>query len=95
MSGVDVDQVRRQYEVVRHDAATQVAFSGRGYGVALLMTRGMPAWLEAMSTINLPSAVLRPMTGSDDLELAPPVRSELARVLASLVFKCVPEGAST
>ena len=97
VSGVDVDQVHRQYEVVRHDAATQVAFSGsgRGYGVALLMTRGMPAWLEAMSTINLPSAVLRPMTGSDDLELAPPVRSELARVLASLVFRCVPEGAST
>ena len=32
--------------------------------------------------------------GSGDLELAPPVRSELARALASLVFRCVPEGAS-
>ena len=64
-------------------------------GVALLMTRGMPAWLEAMSTINLPPAVLRPPTGSGDAELAPPVRSELTRLVASLVFRCVPEGAST
>ena len=94
MPDLDIDQLCRQYEVVRHDAATQVAFSRRGYGMALLMTRGMPAWLEAMSTISLPPAVLRPPAGSGDLELAPPVRSELARALASLVFRCVPEGAS-
>ena len=84
----------RQYEVVRHDAATQVAFSRRGYGLALLMSRGMPAWLDAMSTISLPPAKPWSPAGSGDLELAPPVRSELAHVLASLVLRCVSEGAS-
>ena len=93
MPGLDLDQVCRQYEVVRHDAATQVAFSRRGYGMALLMTRGMPAWLEAMSTISLPPVVPLPLAGSGNLDLTPPVRSELARVLASLVLGCVPEGA--
>lgn len=93
MPDLDIDQVCRQYEVVRHDAATQVAFSRRGYGMVLLMTRGMPAWLETMSAISLPPVPL-PSAGSGDLELAPPVRSELARVLASLVLGCVPEGAS-
>ena len=84
--------MRRQYEVVRNDAATQAAFSRRGYGMALLMSRGMPAWLDAMSTISLPS--VKSPAGRGDLELATPIRSELARVLASLVLRCVSEGAS-
>ena len=62
--------------------------------MALLMSRGMPAWLDAMSTISFPSAKPSSRTGRGDLELAPPIRSELARVLASLVLRCVSEGAS-
>ena len=65
-----------------------------GTAWALLMSRGMPAWLDAMSTISLPPARSRPPAGSGDLELATPIRSELARVLASLVLRCVSEGAS-
>ena len=61
--------------------------------MALLMSRGMPAWLDAMSTISLPPAKPWP-AGGGDLELATPIRSELARVLASLVLRCVSEGAS-
>ena len=59
---------------------------------ALLMSRGMPAWLKAISTISLPS-VGPPPAGSGDLDLPPPVRSEMARVLASLVLARVAEGA--
>ena len=92
-SALDSDQVCRQYEVVRHDAATQVAFSRQEYGVALLMSRGMPAWLKAVSTLCLPS-VGPPPAGSGDIELTPPVRSEMARVLASLVLSRVAEGVS-
>ena len=91
-SGLDSDQVRRQYEVVRHDAATDVAFARQGYGVALLMSRGMPAWLKAVSTLCLPSVGPAP-AGSGNTKLAPPVRSEMARVLASLVLARVAEGA--
>ena len=92
-SGLDSDQVCRQYEVVRQDAATDVAFARHGYAVALLMSRGLPAWLKAISTICLPSAGPVPV-GSGDVELAPPVRSEMARVLASLVLSRVAEGVS-
>ena len=92
-SRLDIEQVRRQYEVVRQDAATDVAFSGRGYGVALLMSRGMPAWLKAVATLCLPRAE-SPPAASGDLDLAPPVRSEMARVLASLVLGRIAEGVS-
>ena len=90
---LDTDQVCRQYEVVRHDAATQVAFTRQGYGVALLMDCGMPAWLKTISTICLPS-VGPPPAGNGDLKLTPSVRSEMARVLASLVLSRVAEGVS-
>ena len=92
-SGLDSDRVRRQYEVVRQDAATDVAFARQGYGVALLMSRGMPARLKAVSTLCLPSVGPAP-AGSGDTKLAPPVRSEMARVLASLVLSRVTEGVS-
>ena len=92
-SSVDVEQVRRQYEVARQDAATDVAFSRRGYGVALLMSRGMPAWLKVVATLCLPP-VERPPAESGGLDLAPPVRSEMARVLASLVLSRIAEGVS-
>ena len=93
MSGLDSDQVCRQYEVVRQDAATDIAFARQGYGVALLMTRGMATWLKAVSTLCLPSVGPVP-AGSGDIELAPPVRSEMARVLATLVLSRVTEGVS-
>ena len=92
-SSVDVEQVRRQYEVARQEAATDVAFSRRGYGMALLMSRGMPAWLKAVATLCLPP-VEPPPADSGDLDLAPSVRSEMARVLASLVLGRIVEGVS-
>ena len=91
--GLDSEQVCRQYEVVRQDAATDIAFARQGYGVALLMSRGMSAWLKVISTLCLPSVRPAP-AGSGDIELAPPVRSEMARVLASLVLSRVTEGVS-
>ena len=84
----------RQYEVVRQDAATDVAFARQGYGVALLMSRGMAAWLKAVSTLCLPSVRPASADSGGDIKLAPPVRSEMARVLASLVLSRVTEGVS-
>ena len=96
MSGLDVNQLCQQYEVVRHDAATRVDVTPRGHGLVLLMTRGMPAWLDAVSTLCLrPVGRDTPaMQGDRAFDLAPPVRSELTRVLASLVLTCAQEGAS-
>ena len=93
-SSLDIEQVRRQYEVARQDAATDVAFSRRGYGVALLMSRGMPAWLKAVATLCLPPVEPASAATCGDLDLAPPVRSEMARVLASLVLGRIAEGIS-
>ena len=53
----------------------------------------MPAWLKAVATLCLPS-VEPPPAESGDLDLAPPVRSEMARVLASLVLGRIAEGVS-
>ena len=83
----------RQYEVVRQDAASAVAFARQGYGVALLMSRGMPAWLKAVLD-PLPPGGRAAAAASGDLDLAPPVRSEMTRVLASLVLSRVAEGIS-
>ena len=53
----------------------------------------MPAWLKAVATLCLPP-VEPPAAASGDLDLAPPVRSEMARVLASLVLGRIAEGIS-
>ena len=63
--------------------------------MVLLMTRGMPAWLDAVTTLSPPARAgrgTRSGLDSSPLDLAPPVRSELTRLLASLVLACAQEG---
>ena len=87
-----------QYEIVRQDAATPDVRARQGHGLVLLLTRGMPAWLDAVSTLSLPRAQGEHETPARSrgpvLDLPPPVRSEFTRVLASLVLTCAQEGAS-
>ena len=94
--GLDVSYVCQQYEIVRHEAATRVGFGPRGHGMMLLMTRGMPAWLDAVTTLSPPARAgrgTRSVMEGSPFDLAPPVRSELTRLLASLVLTCAQEGA--
>lgn len=54
---VDADYVREQYERVRREATTTDRTAPRGPGLALLMTRGMRSWLEALQTLAPPPRV--------------------------------------
>ncbi len=82
---------------MRHEAATRVACGPHGHGMVLLMTRGMPAWLDAVTALRpAPGRAARgprSVLEGTRVDLAPPVRSELTRLLASLVLTCAQEGA--
>lgn len=89
--------VREQYELVRYEATTTTPASPRGYGVVLLMTRGISAWVEAVQTL-MPRAVAAPTPSrapANRLAWRPDDRADLTRVLASLVWRCTEEGAQS
>jgi len=81
-----------QYEALRREACTAVR---GGHGLTLFLTRGMPAWLAALTALaprpalavgdraaGLPDAGPRLVSG---------VRTELIAVLAGMVLGCAGE----
>ena len=90
--------VLEQYEAVRRDALEVAAFAPRGHGLALVITRGLPAWLTALTAL----APSRPARAGDERvaapasRLQPAARGELTTVLAGMVLACArpQEGAS-
>ena len=82
-----------QYEAVRREALEVAPFGPRGHGLALVLTRGMPAWLAALTAL----ASSRPAPRRDDWPSArrppvlPAIRAELTAVLAGMVLACAPE----
>jgi hypothetical protein len=95
-STLDAAYVRDQYEVMRREALDGDRCGSRGHGLALLLSRGMPAWLAALSILDRHPTF---DNAAEDVqltrspELAPAVRSELASVWASMVFACSQETA--
>ena len=95
-SPLDPAYVLDQYEAMRRDALGADPYGPRGHGLALLLSRGMPAWLAALSTLDRRHACEQAvadlqLTGSPELALA--VRSELTLVWAGMVFACSQETA--
>jgi hypothetical protein len=93
---VDADYVREQYERVRRDATTTDRTAPCGHGLALLMTRGMSNWLEALQTLAPPPRVgAGPIdaiaSSSDRVAWRADDRAQLTHVLASLVRTCLQE----
>ena len=78
------------YEALRHEALDVAPFGPRGHGLALLIARGLPAWLTALTAL-VPS---RPRRLGDEPRaersprLLPAARVELTTVLAGLVLAC-------
>ena len=83
-----------QYEAVRREALDVAPFGPRGHGLALLIARGLPAWLTALTAL-VPS---RPRRLGDEpraersARLLPAARGELTTVLAGLVLACAGPG---
>lgn len=79
-----------QYEALRRDALEIAPCGPRGHGLALFLTRGLPAWLTALTAlapapppraVDEPRAAFRP-------RLRPDTRGELTMVLAGMVLGC-------
>ena len=88
--GGDPQYVIEQYEAVRRQALDGAPFGPRGHGLAVLVTRGLPAWLTALTVLG-PSTPIRPAAAwpaEGASQLLPAARAELTTVLAGLVLAC-------
>jgi hypothetical protein len=89
----DAPYVIDQYEALRREALEVAPFGPRGQGLALLLARGVPAWLTALAAVVPPP----PAPGLDDRPRAHPprlpaaARAELTTVLAGMVLACTAE----
>lgn len=92
---LDADYGREQYERVRREATTTDRSAPRGHGLALLMTRGLSSWLEALQTLAPPPRVgagpIDALASSDRVAWRADDRAQLTHVLASLVRTCLQE----
>jgi hypothetical protein len=84
-----------EYEALRREVGA--ADGPRGLGLALVLARGLPAWLAALTALG-PSRAAPPSLGPGGLP-APPVvgpasRRALTTILAGMVLACTrsPEG---
>ena len=84
-----------EYEAVRREATT--LDGARGPGLALVLARGLPAWLAALAALG-PQAPAPPGSAASRAADPPPLwpasRRELTTVLAGMVLACTrpPEG---
>jgi hypothetical protein len=80
-----------EYEALRREALESAPDGPRGHGLALFLTRGLPAWLAALTALAHSESATR---GRDVAPrdagptLPPPARAELTRVLAGMVLGC-------
>lgn len=79
-----------QYEALRREALEAAPFGPRGHGLALFLSRGLPAWLAALTALALPPLPTGPdpRPRGDDLAVRPPARAELTTVLAGMILAC-------
>lgn len=78
-----------EYEALRHAVADPEA--PQGPGLALVLARGLPAWLAALTALG-PPPPRRLVVGPADPGGPPPVlparRRELTAVLAGMILAC-------
>jgi hypothetical protein len=75
---------KQNYENLRREA---LQAGQRGHGLALFLSRGMMAWLEALTALQP-----RPTTTNspcESINLSPAVRSDLTTLLADMVLSCM------
>lgn len=81
-----------EYEVLRREAtASGRGIGRRGHGLALLLARGMRAWLDALPALLPPPRFReRPLepAGHDRVALEPTLRADLTTMLAAMVLAC-------
>lgn len=86
----DAQYAVAQYEAVRREALEVAPVGPRGHGLALLLTRGLSAWLAALTALG-PSRSARALdetSAEPRPRLLPSARTELTTVLADMVLAC-------
>jgi len=89
--GENLGYYEQHYERLRQEALSPCRGLERGHSLALFLSRGMIAWMQALRTLQPPQpssekAVPGPLSGT--VKLSKPVRSELTAVLAGMVLAC-------
>lgn len=93
----DGDHLLGQYEALRREALAAGSSVDRGLGLSLFLTRGMSAWLTAVTALMPRStrpAMISELPRYDRMPvLAPSLRSDLTVMLADMVLACSMEAA--
>jgi hypothetical protein len=76
---------KQEYEHLRREALQ--AGSRCGHGLALFLSRGMMAWLEALTALRPRPVSEDPSPGSVDLPSV--LRPDLTTLLANMVLSCM------
>jgi len=84
----DAEYLREQYELLRREAAELSSYAQRGHGLLLFLTRGMVAWIEAVSCLSGRRAAPVEVTTST-LPFA--LQPEITAVLANMILVCMQE----
>jgi len=90
MSGntFDAEYLLEQYELLRQEAIEVRSQFRQGHGLLLFLTKGMVAWIEAVSCISGRQAVPVKLVDSPaSISLQP----EVTTVLANMVLGCIQE----
>ena len=78
-----------RYEDLRQQALDVAASGRRGLGLALFLSRGMGAWLAALSALEPRAPQATSRDGERSGQLVPAShRAELVTVLAGMVMAC-------
>lgn len=89
---LDSNPVLEQYEALRRDVLASGSSVDRGLGLSLFLTRGMSAWLAAVTALMprapRPAMICEPLPFERLPVLAPNVRSDLTVMLADMVLAC-------
>jgi hypothetical protein len=76
---------QQEYENLRQEALQ--TNSRRGHGLALFLSRGMMAWLEALTSLR-PRPV-PPSAPQESCDLPSVLRPDLTTLLANIVLSCM------
>ena len=85
---LDAEYLLEQYELLRREALEVSPHAQRGHGLLLFLTRGMAAWIEAVSCLSGRRAAPAEVTTS---ALPFSLRPEITTVLANMVLVCMQE----
>ena len=90
-SAFDAEYLLEQYELLRQEAIEILHHDHQGHGLALFLTRGMVAWIKAVSCLSGRQAAQAELA---DLAAPASLRPEVATVLANMVLGCMQEASA-